>query len=41
MIKYHEYLFKNTPVLFCGINNFDKVLLDENNLKYNIDKNTC
>ena len=33
MIKYHEYLFKNTPVLFCGINNFDKVLLDENNLK--------
>jgi PAS domain S-box-containing protein len=33
MIKYHEYLFKNTPVLFCGINNFDKALLDENNLK--------
>ena len=33
MIKYHEYLFKETPVLFCGINNFDKVLLEENNLK--------
>ncbi|MGB0990795.1 MAG: histidine kinase, partial [Halarcobacter sp.] len=29
-IKYHEYLFKELPVLFCGINNFDKALLDEN-----------
>ncbi len=29
-IKYHEYLFKGLPVLFCGINNFDKALLDEN-----------
>ncbi len=29
-IKYHEYLFKDLPVLFCGINNFDKALLDEN-----------
>ena len=26
-------LFKDTPVLFCGINNFDKALLDENNIK--------
>ena len=33
MIKYHESLFKNTPVLFCGINNFDKVLLEENSMK--------
>ena len=33
MIKYHEYLFKDTPVLFCGINNFDKVLLEENSMK--------
>jgi len=32
-IRYHEYLFKNLPVLFCGINNFDKALLDENNMK--------
>ncbi len=32
-IKYHEYLFKELPVLFCGINNFDKALLDENNMK--------
>ena len=32
MIKYHEFLFKDIPVLFCGINNFDKVLLDENSM---------
>ncbi len=30
VIKYHEYLFKDLPVLFTGINNFDKALLDEN-----------
>ncbi len=29
-IRYHDYLFKDLPVLFCGINNFDKALLDEN-----------
>lgn len=28
--RYHEYLFKDLPILFCGINNFDKALLDEN-----------
>lgn len=33
MIRYHEILFENVPVLFCGINNFDKALLDENNMK--------
>ena len=33
MIKYHDYLFKEIPVLFCGINNFDKVLLHENDMK--------
>jgi PAS domain S-box-containing protein len=33
IIKYHEYLFKGIPVLFCGINNFDEALLDENNIK--------
>ncbi len=32
-IRYHDYLFKDLPVLFCGINNFDKALLDENNMK--------
>jgi PAS domain S-box-containing protein len=33
IIKYHEFLFKDVPVLFCGINNFDKSLLDENSMK--------
>ena len=33
MIKYHEFLFKDIPILFCGINNFNKSLLDENNMK--------
>lgn len=33
IIRYHEYLFKDLPVLFCGINNFDKVLLGENNMQ--------
>jgi PAS domain S-box-containing protein len=33
MVRYHETLFENIPVLFCGINNFDKALLDENNMK--------
>jgi PAS domain S-box-containing protein len=32
MIKYHDSLFKDIPVLFCGINNFDKVLLGENDM---------
>ena len=33
VIRYHNYLFKDLPVLFCGINNFDRALLDENNMK--------
>lgn len=33
VIRYHNYLFKELPVLFCGINNFDRALLDENNMK--------
>ncbi len=32
MIRYHEYLFKDIPVLFCGINNFDKAQLEENSM---------
>ena len=32
-IRYHSYLFEELPILFCGINNFDKALLDENNIK--------
>ena len=33
MIKYHEFLFKDTPVLFCGINDFDSSILDVNNIR--------
>ncbi len=29
-IRHHNYLFKELPILFCGINNFDKAFLDEN-----------
>ena len=32
MIKYHQYLFKDIPVLFCGVNNFDKSFLHENTM---------
>jgi len=31
-IKYHEFLFKGLPVLFLGINNFDKAFLQENSM---------
>ena len=31
-IKYHDFLFKDLPVLFCGINNFDKAFLQENSM---------
>lgn len=33
MFTYHETLFKDIPVLFCGINNFDKALLEKNGMK--------
>ncbi|MDD3056444.1 MAG: ABC transporter substrate binding protein [Aliarcobacter sp.] len=29
MELYYDYLFKNIPVLFCGINNYDKSMLDK------------
>ncbi|WP_419770905.1 MAG: ABC transporter substrate binding protein [Candidatus Marinarcus sp.] len=32
-IQYHDYLFKNLPVLFCGVNNFEKAFLEKNNMK--------
>lgn len=32
-IRYHEFLFKDLPVLFTGINNFDRSLMGENNMK--------
>lgn len=35
-IKYHDYLFKDLPVLFCGINNFDKDLLIKHNMTKHI-----
>ncbi len=28
-IKYHSYLFKNLPILFCGLNNFDKTIYNK------------
>jgi len=33
MIRYYESLFEGIPILFCGINNFDKAQLEENNMK--------
>jgi len=33
ILKYHDFLFKNIPVLFCGINNFNKSLLEKNNIQ--------
>jgi PAS domain S-box-containing protein len=33
VINYHDYLFPKLPVLFCGINNFDRAFLDENNMQ--------
>ena len=32
-MRYHETLFKDLPVLFAGINNFDRKLIDQNNMK--------
>ena len=31
--KYYDYLFKDTPVLFCGINNYNKNMLEKLNFK--------
>ena len=30
-IKHHKYLFNELPILFCGINNFDRSVIDNNN----------
>ncbi len=32
-IRYHDYLFAYKPVLFCGVNNFDKAFLQENDMQ--------
>ncbi len=31
--RYHEHLFKNLPVVFLGINNFDEAMIYENNMR--------
>jgi len=33
IIRYHEHLFKNLPVVFLGINNFDESMIYENNMR--------
>ncbi len=33
VIRYHEHLFKNLPVVFLGINNFDEAMVYENNMR--------
>jgi PAS domain S-box-containing protein len=33
VIRYHDYLFAYKPVLFCGVNNFDKAFLQENDMQ--------
>ena len=31
--RYHEHLFKDLPVVFLGINNFDEAMIYENNMR--------
>ncbi len=33
VIRYHEHLFKDLPVVFLGINNFDDAMIYENNMR--------
>ncbi len=33
VIRYHAHLFKNLPVVFLGINNFDESMIYENNMR--------
>lgn len=33
VVRYHDQLFKDIPVVFLGINNFDEATLDENNIR--------
>lgn len=33
VFKYHEHLFKDLPVVFLGINNFDEAMLYQNNMR--------
>jgi len=34
VIRYHEHLFKDLPVVFLGINNFDDAAIYENNMRF-------
>lgn len=34
VIRYHEHLFKDLPVVFLGINNFDDATIYENNMRF-------
>ena len=36
VVKYKNILFKNTPILFCGINNFDEKYFYKNKLNKNM-----
>ena len=33
VIRYHEHLFRDLPVVFLGINNFDESMIYENNMR--------
>ena len=33
VMRYHEHLFKDLPVVFLGINNFDEAMIYENNMR--------
>jgi PAS domain S-box-containing protein len=33
VLKHHEHLFKDLPVVFMGINNFNEAMLDKNNMR--------
>lgn len=32
-MKHHNFLFSNLPIVFCGINNFDKSMIEKNKLE--------
>ncbi|MDX1809001.1 MAG: ABC transporter substrate binding protein [Sulfurospirillaceae bacterium] len=34
IMRYHEHLFRDLPVVFLGINNFDESMLYENNMRF-------
>ncbi len=36
LLKYYDYLFKDLPILFTGINDFDKSLLTKDLMNYNM-----